>query len=103
MTNLEALKAKIGYPLTDNSFELALVGRSLTSSATYAGESSLFELAYADCLTTLLTVPSTVQEGGYSVSISEKKTLADLIDKIYAKHDEASPVTKPTVKFVQRW
>ena len=101
MTNLEAIKAKLNYPLSDNAFTLALLDRGLTATDTYATGQS-FDLAYADTITTLVTAPN-VSEGGYSVSLSDKKTLLDLANGIYKKYGEPTRSLKPTAIFVQRF
>jgi hypothetical protein len=100
MTYLEAIKGKVGYPLSDNAFTLALLDRGLTAADTYtAGQA--FDLAYADAVVTLITAPN-VSEGGYSVSLSDKETLLKLANGIYTKYGIASPLSslKPTAKFV---
>jgi len=99
MTNLEAIKGKLGYPLSDNAFILALDDRGLTSTDTYA-KGQAFDLAYADAITTLITTPN-VSEGGYSISLADKKNLIKLANGIYTKYGVASSL-KPTAKFVQR-
>ena len=100
MTNLEAIKGRLNYPLSDNAFILALTDRGLTSTDTYAkGES--FDLAYADSITMLVTSPK-VSEGGYSVSLTDKATLIKLANGIYNKYGEPSSL-KPIARFVNRW
>jgi hypothetical protein len=101
MTNLEALKGKLSYPLKSNSFILALADRGLSDSATYL-KCKEFDLAYADVIMTLLTVPN-VSESGYSISLSDKQTLLGLANGIYDKYGVASLILKPTAKFVQKW
>lgn len=101
MTFLEAIKGKLNFPLSDNSFIVALNDRGLTETATYA-KGAAFDLAYADAIMTLVTSPN-VSEGGYSISITERASLLKLADAIYARNGEASHTAKPTVKFVQRW
>ncbi len=101
MTFLEAIKGKLSYPLSDNAFILALTDRGLTYTDTYAkGES--FDLAYADTIFTLITSPN-VTEGGYSISLSDKKTLLDLANGIYTKYGEPISSLKKTATFVQRF
>ena len=100
MTNLEAIKGKLSYPLSDNAFIVALEDRGLTSTFTYA-KGSAFDLAYADTIITLISAPN-VSEGGYSVSLSDKKALLDLANGIYKKYGETTSSLKPTATFVQR-
>lgn len=103
MTYLEAIRGKLGYPLSENAFILALLDRGLTSTDTYTSGQT-FDLAYADAIITLVTVPN-VTEGGYSVSLSDKKTLLILAGGIYTKYGVANPMSslKKTATFVQRF
>lgn len=101
MTNLEAIKGKLNYPLTDNAFKLALADRDLTDMATYA-KCQAFDLAYADLIVMLITSPN-VTEGGYSVSQSDKEMLLNLANGIYTKYGEPVSSLKKTATFVQRW
>jgi hypothetical protein len=104
MTNLEAIKAKLNYPLAENAFILALQDRGVTSSATYSSGQS-FDLAYADAITMLVTAPN-VTEGGYQINLSEKTYLLSLADGLYKKHSELNPINsslKKTATFVQRF
>lgn len=103
MTYLEAIRGKLGYPLSENAFTLALLDRGLTAGDTYA-KGQAFDLAYADAITTLITVPN-VTEGGYSVSLTDKKTLLDLAGGIYKKYGVANPMSslKKKATFVQRF
>lgn len=96
MINLEALKAKLNYPLSDNSFILALSDRGLVSTATYADRKSL-ELAQADLIYTLVTTPN-ITEGGYSISLSDKSSLMKLADGIYLKYGIRNPL-RPIATF----
>lgn len=102
MTTLEAIKAKLSYPLSDNSYILALSDRGLSYTATYAStDRQALELAQADLIYTLVTAPN-VTEGGYSVSLSDKKSMMKLADSIYAKYN-VRPLSSPRAKFVQKW
>lgn len=107
MTNSEALLAKVGYPLSDNAIHLALEGRELDPVDIYVAtdNATAFELAYADCLVMLITQPSSISEGGYSVSAGDRKVLAEMANKIFLKYGKASPLEsqKPKATFVQRW
>lgn len=104
MTNLEAIKAKLNYPFSgvspDNAYILALQDRGLTSSDVYSDKKSL-ELAYADLCYTLVSSPN-ITEGGYSVSLSEKKLLTQVADSIFSKHGLISPLA-PKATFFNVW
>jgi len=105
MTNLEAIKAKLNYPLSDNSFIVALQDRGVTSAGVYTGGES-FDLAYADAINTLVTAPDTT-EGGFSISLADKAQLLRLADGIYTKYSISNPITTSSLKqkatFVQRF
>ena len=103
MTNLEAIKGKLSYPLSENAFILALTTRGLDYTVRYTGGQS-FDLAYADLIVVLLTTPN-ITEGGYSVSLSDRAILLKLASAIYTKYEVDNPLgsLKPTAKFVQRW
>lgn len=107
MTNLVALRAKVNYPLQDNTFILCLTNRGLSEAATYSPSSDVqaFDLAYADCLSILVTSPASVSEGGFSVSAGDREKLQAIANKIYSKYGEANliPSSKTTAKFVQKW
>ena len=99
MTLLEALKAKVQWPLGDNAFIAALTDRSLTYTDTYTGISEAFELAQADCLKSAATGPN-VSEGGYSISSADRKLMLNMADTIYNKYGYATSAG-PTAKFIQ--
>ena len=99
MTNLEALKARLNYPLSDNSYILALSDRGLVSTATYADQRSL-ELSQADLIYILVTSPN-ITESGYSVSISDKASILKIADGIYQKYGIRNP-NRPIAKFVSK-
>jgi len=103
MTNLEAIKAKLNYPLSENAFILALQDRGLTSAGIYSS-CEAFDLAYADAITTLVTAPN-VTEGGYQISLTDKTSLLNLAAGIYIKYDKVNPISslKKTATFVQRF
>jgi len=105
MTNLEAIKAKVGWNLSTNSFTLALTDRGLTTTDTYTATSEAFELTYADCLIMLLSSPQSESEGGYSISSGDRSNLQKIADAIYRKYDDARANNTGTskAKFVQRW
>jgi hypothetical protein len=104
MTNLEALQAKVGYPLATNTFILALINRGLSQTETYvAANMRLLELSQADCLKTLISSPN-VSEGGYSLSASDKASIRKLADCIYSKWGESQNVSNPVIRdLTDRW
>jgi len=107
MTNLEALRARVGYPLSDDAITIALERRGKQTTDTFdaTADARAFDLAYADCLITILTSPASLSEGGYSISTGDKKVIQDTANFIYNRYSEPSPImqSKPTAKFIQKW
>lgn len=101
MTILEAIKESVGYPISENRANITLTKRGL-QAASDATESILngkaFELATADLITWLITTAN-ITEGGYSISVSDKKALKDLASGIYSKWNVANP-SAPTARFI---
>ena len=99
MTNLEAIKAKISYTLSDNTYLLVLSDRGLTSGDTYSIESKrAIDLAQADAIYILCTMPHK-EEGGFTVSVTDRYALLRVADGIYQQYG----ISRKTAKFVQPW
>lgn len=105
MNYLEAIKAKLGYPITDNAAELALITRGLVTTDTFVATSQAFELAYADSIMTILTSPTSIKEGGYAITYSDQKSLLSIANYFYARYGAANPLEtlRPKARFVHRW
>ena len=101
MTNLEAIKGRLDYPLSDNTFKVALADRGLSDSDTYS-KGQAFDLAYADCIVSIIT-KGKISEGGFSLSPSDVKTLSDIVNGIYGQYGVASPIQKPRATFRHPW
>ena len=103
MTNLEAIRAKLNYPLSDNAFTVALEDRGVNSDGVYVS-SEAFDLAYADMIISLVTAPN-VTEGGFSINLADKQSFLILADKIYTKYSVENPIRslKKKATFVQRF
>lgn len=98
MTNLEALKAIVQYPLDDNSFKLALLNRDLLETGTYgATDLKKLELSKADCLATILSTP-TISEGGYALAHTNKGEVRKEMERLYQKWGESHNVSGPVIK-----
>lgn len=87
----EALKSIVGYPLSGPTLELMLERRGLNGELD-ADRSILsgreFELSTADAYIFLVTSAS-IQEGDYSLSVTEKQSLLQLASSLYRKWGEA--------------
>jgi len=103
MTNLEALKAKLTYPLSDNSYTLALLDRDLVESEDYDPDTDkrALDLAQADLIYVLCTQPQ-ITEGGFSIRITDRYALLGVADGIYKRYGVSIP-SKKTAKFVNKW
>lgn len=104
MTILEALKARFGYPVSDAFFQSVLIGRGLSPDDPFSPEVAhcpCFALARMDGLIQLLTEPN-VTEGDYSISITDRDKILDVINAIRREND-LPPYGAPTVKFLKNW
>jgi len=101
MTNLEAIKSKVSYPLSDNTYLLVLLDNGLTSTATYDTDSDKrsMDLAQADLIYILCT-QANLTEGGFAIKIVDRAALMKVADGIYNKY---GVFRKPTAKFVSKW
>lgn len=102
MTNLQALKASVNFPVEDDKCELALTDRLLVSADTYAGISQEFELAKADLLI-LLVSSANISEGGYAISMTDKSNMMTIANGIYAKYDVEAPTSPKAVNRSNYW
>ena len=104
MTNLEALKAIVQYPLDDSSFKLALINRSLAEADNYtASNLKLLELAKADCLGAILSSPD-IAEGGFQLTHGNKEQLQKEMGRLYAKWGESQNIAGPRINdATNRW
>lgn len=97
MTNLEALKAIVGFPLDENSYKLGLTNRSLIDIDTYTVSSlKKLELAKADCLSMILSTP-TIVEGGMQLSHSNKGEVRKEAERLYLKWGEKISVSSAII------
>jgi len=104
MTNFEALKASVMYPVEDVTLKKALFDRGLTDTDTYSlSVKKEVDLCSADVMVTLITAPN-ISEGGYSVTLSDKAILKQTASAIYSRYGVFDPFTlKPTVKGARPW
>lgn len=89
MTILEALKAKVNYPLADNNAEVSLLTRGIAdTSEDFTGEigvSKAFELAYADMLKFVCTMVN-LSQGGSVTLPSNHDNMKAIANRIYIKY-----------------
>lgn len=101
MTNNAALQSTTSYPIVADAIERLLVDRGLLPADVYSGKSQAFDLAKADLYKELVAGAS-ITEGGYSVSLSDKKSLLDIANSIYVQYSEPT-IAQPTIKGVRKW
>ena len=89
MTNLQALKARVNYPLTDSQAEEKLLCRGVDSDGIYGKEvadSKAFQLAYADTLRLVLTMVNLSQGG--SITAQNAAGIQGTANAIYKRYGE---------------
>lgn len=89
MTNLEALKARVNYPLTSQQAEEKLVGRGVEPEDEFelsVASSQSFQLAYADTLRFILTMVNLSQGG--SITAQNMAGIRGTANAIYKKYGE---------------
>lgn len=90
MTILEALKSRVHYPLSDNTFQSIITFRGLVSADNFTKEianSNSYKGALADLLYEIVIVPN-ISEGGVSISYSDKKVILDRANSLYLEIGE---------------
>ncbi len=90
MTNLEALKARVNYPLSDSQAKEKLVGRGVDIDDDFTqsvAKSKAFQLAYADTLRFIITMVNLSQGG--SVTAQNTSGIRGTANAIYKKYGEA--------------
>lgn len=89
MTILEALKARVNYPLTDLQAMEKLIGRDLDPAAGFdasVASGQPFELAYADTLRFVITMVNLSQGG--SITAQNMAGIRGTANAIYKKYGE---------------
>lgn len=89
MTTLQALKARVNYPLTDIQAQEKLDGRGVDPSIEFSvsvAESKEFRLAYADTLRFVITMVNLSQGG--SITAQNMAAIRGTANAIYKKYGE---------------
>jgi hypothetical protein len=97
MTIAEALKSSMGFPVNDAKIEKACIDRGLTSTDEYTGIIRAVELAKADLLIASVTMPN-ISEGGFTISLNERKEIVAIANKIYSNYGEPVVSLTPIVQ-----
>lgn len=102
MTNLEALKSAVHFPLSNLTLEKIMINRELDKDGVYtSANSGTIELCVADSIKVMLTSPN-ISESDFSISMTEKETLKKMANEIYEKNGEPSPFV-PIISTVKAW
>ena len=102
MTILEALKAKVSYPLGEDALNLLLISRGLNGEDEFdvsVAKSKSFKGAVADLYLHFVTVPN-VSEGGMSISYNDKNTFLSLYRALKKEIGEDDNTGDATCSFV---
>lgn len=90
MKIINALKASVNYPLSEDNVMTCLIGRGLDPKddfESYVAESKEYQLAYADLLRFVCTMVN-LSQGGGSVSQAAVGELRGTANAIYKKYGE---------------
>lgn len=107
MTVLEALQAKVTYPLAAAFFETILIERGLTGADTYTkaiATGKSFRLATADCYKAV-ALGVNVTEGSLSITQPDRDKLISMANSIYRQYEEqpVSATVQPGITFLKDW
>lgn len=76
MTNLEAMKNIVNYPLKDGSFVIALERAGITADDEFvSANAKALDIASSWLILTVLTSPKSISEGGYSITYADRESL----------------------------
>ena len=104
MTALEAIKARVNYPLTNSQAEEKLIARGVSPEAGYTSElaqSRAFLLAYADTLRLVLTMVNLSQGG--SITAADRSDLRDIMNGIYRRYGEDATGASMIADVSDKW
>ena len=100
LTTIAALKAQVPYPLSASFFESVMMKRGLVGDAECTAEiinSIEFRGAMADCIRQIVIYPSSISEGGMSISKADRKSLLDEANRLYKSIGEESIEERPKI------
>ena len=100
LTVQAALKAQVQYPLPANFFSSVMIKRGLDGEGECTKEimeSSSFKGAMADCLKQIIMYPSSISEGGMTISKADKKDLLFLANRLFREIGEEPISERPLI------
>lgn len=91
MTNLDALRESVSYPIPAGKLEKILIDREVEKTAEYSlANKRKIDLATADALVLIATSPN-ISEGGFTLNITDRAEVRKQASGIYDKYGEDSP------------
>jgi hypothetical protein len=100
LTVFSALKAQVQYPLPVDFFSYVIEKRGLTGGSTFTkevDESAEFRGARADCIRQVLLYPSSISEGGMSISKASREDLLNEANRLYRSIGEEPIDERPKI------
>ncbi len=104
LTILAALKAQVQYPLPADFFASVMVERGLAGDAPCTRDvfaSKSFKGAKADCIRQLILYPSSITEGGMTISKAAEDALRKEANRLYRQiGEEPLDDNKPRIRYL---
>lgn len=100
LTTIAALKAQVPYTLSSAFFDSVLMKRELDGNADCTQEilnSSAFKGAMADCIRQIVIYPSSISEGGMSISKADRQSLLGEANRLYRSIGEEPIDERPKI------
>lgn len=101
-TTLAVLRAQVQYPLPSDFFLSVMIKRGLDGDAVCTQEimdSAEFIGAQADCIRQIILYPSSISEGGMSLSKADRNSLITMADKLYRSIGEETIGECPKITY----
>ena len=97
-----ALESKVSFPVSPKTLGVIAEDRGIKLNDEYTkaiGKTPNFRLAIADMIANFITTPTSVSEGGVSISYTDRKSLIGIANRIYSKFEPESVILEaiPTV------
>lgn len=100
LTTIAALKAQVQYPLPQDFFDSVMIRRGLDGNGTCTKDvinSAEFKGATADCIRQIILYPSSVSEGGMSISKADRDSLMSMANRLYKEIGEEPLSERPKI------
>ena len=100
LTIIDAIKAYVQYPLPSAFFESVMIKRGLDGDAECTKDiidSFAYTGAIADCIRQIVIYPSSISEGGMSISKSDRQSLLGEANRLYRSIGEEPIEERPKI------